>query len=522
MSKGGSQPAGNTTVTQTNPTQQAQVPFLQNLWSNAQGISSQEYNNPGFGQMMGNLENFGLGAGSSISPSTPLFSDTFNGVDNLINGGNPASGAINNINGVASSLPGQVNPEIAGMNGNANLVSGWAPGALSNLLGLSSGALGSTQGYAGGIAGMVPGAVNSANPAEQQLMANSGMAVGGNPALAPNEWMSSGALLSPNSNPYLAGTFSAAAQPVTNAFMTSTAPMIDSQMEAAGRYGSGANSNAQSVAQQNLGTTLDNLASNIYGNAYGQGLGATTTAAGNLGSQYNTGVFNSNYGAGQAGSLAQGGYSLGGNLLGSAGNLSNSGYSTAGSLAGTGYGTGLNLAGEGGTLFGNAGSLGLNTESELGSLFGNAGSLGISGLSPELQALSMSPGLASLPGTLATEGLTAPQIPNQINGGILGNPTSGSLSTTSPYFENGTANLLGGLTGGLGLLNGVNSAFSSGGALSGLGGLFGGSTAANTALDAATLAGAGGGAVDLGTLGAAAGGGGGLFSGLGALLGGLF
>lgn len=77
-----------------------------------------------------------------------------------------------------------------------------------------------------------------------------------------------GNYLNPSSNPYLQGTYNAAAQGVTNQYQTATAPQTAGAMEAAGRYGSGAYQNQVQQNQLNLGTSLNNLAQNIYGQNY--------------------------------------------------------------------------------------------------------------------------------------------------------------------------------------------------------------------------------------------------------------
>jgi hypothetical protein len=126
----------------------------------------------------------------------------------------------------------------------------------------------------------------------------SSLGSGSNPLLSPLEASASGAYL--NSNPYEAGEFAAAAQPVINAYQTATAPQTDSTAEANGRYGSGWEQNAQSQNQLNLGTTLGNLASNLYGSNYQSELanmtgaqealpGVANSALSTLQSGYNTG-----------------------------------------------------------------------------------------------------------------------------------------------------------------------------------------------------------------------------------------
>lgn len=87
-----------------------------------------------------------------------------------------------------------------------------------------------------------------------------------------------GDYLDPATDPYLTGTYNAAAQAVTNQYQTATAPQTAGAMEAAGRYGSGSYGNQVQQNQLNLGTSLGNLAQNIYGQNY-QNERANQTAA---------------------------------------------------------------------------------------------------------------------------------------------------------------------------------------------------------------------------------------------------
>lgn len=99
-------------------------------------------------------------------------------------------------------------------------------------------------------------------------------------ASAMNTDTINGKYLDPSTNPYLTATYNAAATPVTNSYMTATAPQTSSAFSAAGRYGSGSYNNAVSQNQQNLGTTLNNLATNIYSGNYQNERQNQITAAG--------------------------------------------------------------------------------------------------------------------------------------------------------------------------------------------------------------------------------------------------
>lgn len=136
------------------------------------------------------------------------------------------------------------------------------------------------------------------NPAQQSI--NALMGVGTGEAAQDLSKTASGYYLD-NQNPYLAKQFDAAADPVTRAFMSATAPKTDSAMEANGRFNSGATSSAQAVNQSALGDTLENLGTNLYGNAYNQERGRMDAAAAQLGSLQNTAFGN----AGQLGVTGQ-------------------------------------------------------------------------------------------------------------------------------------------------------------------------------------------------------------------------
>lgn len=92
-----------------------------------------------------------------------------------------------------------------------------------------------------------------------------------------------GKYLDPASNPYLRGTFDAAADAVTRQYQTATAPQTAGAMAQAGRYGSGAYGNQVKNNQLNLGASLNNLATNIYGGNYQNERGNQMTAAGQAG-----------------------------------------------------------------------------------------------------------------------------------------------------------------------------------------------------------------------------------------------
>ncbi len=77
-----------------------------------------------------------------------------------------------------------------------------------------------------------------------------------------------GKYLSPESNPWLTGTFDAAADAVSRQFKTATAPTTDAMFSGNGAYNSSARYNAQGNNNMGLGSTLGNLATSIYGGNY--------------------------------------------------------------------------------------------------------------------------------------------------------------------------------------------------------------------------------------------------------------
>lgn len=77
-----------------------------------------------------------------------------------------------------------------------------------------------------------------------------------------------GKYLDPSSNPWLTGTFDAAADAVTRQFKTATAPTTDAMFSGNGSYNSSARYNSQNNNNMGLGSTLGNLANSIYGGNY--------------------------------------------------------------------------------------------------------------------------------------------------------------------------------------------------------------------------------------------------------------
>lgn len=77
-----------------------------------------------------------------------------------------------------------------------------------------------------------------------------------------------GKYLSPESNPYLRGTYDQAARAVTENYRDSVLPAVTSRFARAGMAGGGGFIGARAQADQSLARSLGDVATNIYGGAY--------------------------------------------------------------------------------------------------------------------------------------------------------------------------------------------------------------------------------------------------------------
>lgn len=77
-----------------------------------------------------------------------------------------------------------------------------------------------------------------------------------------------GDYLDPASNPYLKGTYDAAAQSVANTYQTATAPGIMAAAQRAGQFGGSAMDESMALSRYDLGENLNHLATDIYGGNY--------------------------------------------------------------------------------------------------------------------------------------------------------------------------------------------------------------------------------------------------------------
>jgi hypothetical protein len=231
MSKG-SKPAGTTTSTTTNPTQAAQLPYLQQGWGSAQNLYNTTPVMPYY-------------PGTTMAPFNPAVQTGYEGIYN--------TGAGTVAQGLQPNATGAFNAATTGGYGVNN-----------------SPAYGAYQQF-----------MQGSNPYQQQLATLANSAAGGNLGLSQLGQTASGAYLGPN--PYLqAGVI----DPLTQVYRTSTAPTADYNYANAGRYGSGAMLNARSINEQDLGRSVGNVLSQNYSNERAR----QDAAAGQYSSQYNQGL----------------------------------------------------------------------------------------------------------------------------------------------------------------------------------------------------------------------------------------
>lgn len=494
-----------TTTTQNvvNPVSNAQAPFLSDVWGAAQNAYQNNTGVPFLSQlqgMAGGIANNAAGSNPNILANAGNFSNaTLSGaypqaslpggpqIGGLSGIANSAVGAGQGYGGALTGIGNQYMPTVAPyMSGLTNLagqyggLSGAGYGSYGALNNTGNAAANAGQMTGQSLFGLAPQGMTSGYPSEQQLMANSGMAINANPAFSSGLMgLASGAYINPSTNPALQGTIQAATQPLVNQYMTATAPQTASNFEGAGRYGSGAATNAQGQAQYGLGQALQNATSSIVNNAYNTGLNTTLQAGSNLGSIFNTGLANSTQAAGTAGQLGQAGVGLTGNLLQGGGSALNTGYNTAGNLYGAGAGALNSLAGTGyggvGTSLTGAANLGLSGLSGMGTQYAAGANAANAGYGTGASALNAggtlanqgtldlgtiaqnAPALASAPLSELSAAFNAAYAPLQQYAALIGNPIASSYSgtgtQTTPYYTNVLSSLGAGLSG-LGALGG--------------------------------------------------------------------
>ena len=253
MSKG-SAPAGVTTATQTNPTQMMQAPFLQGGWNSAlnlfnnfplqyypgQTLADFRAPNPFVGQGYNETYN----AGQNINAMLPQYNAAY-----------------------SSALAPQANP------------------ADPYYQQYAAGQSGPSQ-YYRSVADLATNAGNQYAPQVAQY-ANQA-AANNNLGLSQLGQTASGYYL--NANPYIDQMAAQAMAPITQNYQTTTAPGITGSFAGSGRTGSGAAQLAAAQGQQNYLNSLTNLSTNIYGQNYARERQAQDVAASQYGQLYNQGL----------------------------------------------------------------------------------------------------------------------------------------------------------------------------------------------------------------------------------------
>lgn len=93
-------------------------------------------------------------------------------------------------------------------------------------------------------------------------------------------FLTSGAVLDPSTNPYLAQTAQAAVRPIFENLSQNILPSIRGNAAQAGQVGSSRQGIAEGLAAQGALRSAGDISSNIYSQGYGQGLGALTQGLG--------------------------------------------------------------------------------------------------------------------------------------------------------------------------------------------------------------------------------------------------
>jgi hypothetical protein len=439
----GSSPSGQTTTTQTstNPVATAQLPYLQNLWSGAAGLAG----SPGGtfeSDQLYNLQNYAANQGwNTQGAAAGVMPAALQQYQNQIQMGLPAASQAAQLTANAGGAVNQGLGFSQGLAGAANSALGQVPYWQNQFLNAGQQASNTLQGYGSAVSGLAPGALGG--------MTGLAGAAAMNPALASAlPGLASGAYINPSTNPAYAGMIQSATQPLVNRYMTAVAPQVASQFEGAGRYGSGAQINAQGQAQYGLGQGLSSAISDITNNAYNTGLQATLQGAQTQGNIYNQAVQN-------AGNILNQGYSTAGNLLNAGGSLAGAGYNALNAFMGNASSQGLGYL--------NAGLTGEQAAAQAAQAgYGTAntaltggGQLLNQGSNALTAALSQAPGFAGYPSQQFQAAYNAPWLPYSNEASILGGAVggTGTQTTSQPYYNNTGANILSGLSGGLGIAN---------------------------------------------------------------------
>jgi len=477
-------PSGNTTTTTINPTQQAQLPFLTQGWNQAKNLYED----------IGGPRYF---PGQTMAPYTAPSNYLNQGYQGLVDtarandtGFRPAA---NNAWMDSLTKSGVQNSPI--YNRMVALAEG-TDADQTNLRNQAGQAIASGNQYAQNLAGGNLGLSTLGNIAQGQ---GAGME-----QLAKT---ASGAFL--NSNPYLDKMAQAAMDPVTRNYQTSTAPTLASQMARAGRYGSGAFTGVQGQNEQNLGKTLGDISTNLYGTNYANERARQDAAANQYaGLQAQAGAnYGQQYGANQtnAANASMAGYNAAGQDLGRTLLAQTAG---AGTLQ-SGYQAGNDDRTAALQQYPGM----LNSQYNAANQLVQAGQ-GFTGINDTLQQQAQAGINDAMNRYNAQQMEPFKDLSMYLQN--IGQPTTGSSSTTQPYFQNSLASTLSGLTGLKSLLGGTGGLAGLGGASSALSSALAGD-AALTAAGVPTLTAGLAGPVTA-AAGAEAAGGGGLLSGIGAAL----
>lgn len=410
MSKG-SKPAGTTTTTTINPTQQAQTPFLQDLWGQTKELGQ---TNPMQYYPNATLSQWGT------PEKTTGYQNMYNNAYN-INANLPTVNAAYNtaVTGGYGAGANPANPYYQDYAG------GGAPSQQmqQNLYdqGLSQG-------------GQYANQVGQYSLPMQQMAYQSG--ANNNLGLSQLGNTASGTYLNPNTNPYMAQMVQTAMDPVIRNYQTAIAPQTDAMFSGGGRYGSGAMAGAVSTGQQNLARGLSDLSGNLYGQQFARERQAQDAAAQQYGQLYNAGLSQGMQGLGNAA-----------NIQGAAGNQYWAGQRAAQDAA--------NQYAQGGQF----GAGGLN------SMFntGNQAAMNALTMYPQIagaqnigaqQQVAAGTGLAGIDQARLADEMArfygqqqAPWNTLQAESSLYGQPVGGSSTASQPYFQNKGADILSGLTG---------------------------------------------------------------------------
>jgi len=458
MSKG-SKPAGNITTSMTSATQQAQSPYLNEMWGLAQNLYR---NNPmqyypgqtlaatgqpervsGYQDYYNTANNLSAGLGTANTAFNTALTGGYGGANNPAN-------PYYQSNAAGTSIPEQYFNQLQGAAQNAgnlysNAVRQYAPQMQQAGANAASGANQYAQNigqYSAPVEGMAYAAGANNNLGLSQL---------GNTA--------SGSYL--NSNPYINAAIQAAQDPVARNYQTAIAPQTDAMFSGGGRYGSGAMANAVSTGQQNLARGLGDISTNMMNANYARERTAQDTAAQNYGQLYNSGLGLGMTGLQNAAGLQQ----QAGNMYLAGQDRAQTGLQNAAATqaaAGNQYWSGQTAAQQAANQYAQASQYGI---AGLNNAFntGNQAAMDALRQYPQFaQSQFIGPqgqvtagtGLAGIDQAMIDDQMkryygmqNAPYDTLSRYQGYIGNPVGGTSTETKPYFQNQGAEVMSGITG---------------------------------------------------------------------------